>query len=1236
MKDESYYHVDLVVNGSPKGHDIAFTSVDSAGTPGQLNRFVLKELGYSIDDIPKDFSNGFAVLEKKNLPLVVFIVSIDSKNGSSDIVITENIRLFLRLYKGSYEDFNVWIPLLGTGTARLNPLKSWESIYRAISKTKFKRLTISLPDSIASSEKNEIESHIQNWNESYGDDNELKKNELKKKKLINNRSFYLVGHQWGNDNKLAEFIRENRWENGHDEQFIDEINAVKKGDVLFAKSSWAKPGQGQLSIYAVGVVLGNLNDGHNLNVNWRHFDERIDLTKGVHHRAAFHKIQDNFLPDIIAVVIQNVPGLEEIIESLTDNIANRLSKLIRNKLDNGSNFWWINAGEKWNIDDLKIGDTESYGAKEAKGKYQNNVKSVAKFDLVIGYQAKPVGSVVGLFAITKEIGEEDRYYFELLYKFKERPTYEELKKLPVFGSSSLSKTLQGSLHKLDPTLFEEIINATELEAPQKEINDSNEHKNAVIDNDGTYTSKDLLDIENDVRSFALLLAAKSVKPPIAIALFGKWGSGKSFFMKHLAKRVVELSVHQRFGGSTSVKEVGEDSEELFCRGIAQIEFNAWSYLDANLWAGLVASIFEKLDEYINKRGKGEVEKRRIREKLGEKLQVLSSEKKLISEKREDLDTQKKELTSRLKLLNQQKQSIFSDLADKKLDDLVAEALGKLDPLSDSIKKQLAEYGVDYTSIQQPNALYAEVSSWITFLRNLGYISKKGIVVGSLSILVVLFVWINPNGLATAWFNEAGRIITLIISTVVPLFAKWYSSYCRFKNLIKPVSEYKNKFNQSFDQVRFDYQKEVDLLQVSVREKEREIKSVEHQLNVVQTKIDQVTYALENLVTHKAFNDFIRRRISDKHYESHIGLISLIRRDFETLSDLFSDINSDKSDSTDTKDDQKQSDHDELASLFKDERTLDRIILYIDDLDRCPDEKVLEVIQAVHLIMAYPLFNVVVGVDPRCVNNALLLKTKLEYLKIGDLNEIVNLGIKMISPNEYLEKIFQIPFELSEPAPDSVKRMVDHLLEGQINHDTTIEKEEDPQRSKAEKEINSSNKDQSDGRVPLIDQLLMQSSLKLLLSNANVLATTQNLRLSKEEAALLSEISFLVGNTPRTIKRYINIYRIIRANKQPESSGELTKEDQLSIMFLVALVIGEHASIAFKFFQKIRINKEKQVSDLIKDVPELFQYENTMLNNVEIRDLLKLDGNILLKHLPFVSRFSFWQDHVSTIDATPTA
>ena len=44
----------------------------------------------------------------------------------------------------------------------------------------------------------------------------------------------------------------------------------------------------------------------------------------------------------------------------------------------------------------------------------------------------------------------------------------------------------------------------------------------------------------------------------------------------------------------------------------------------------------------------------------------------------------------------------------------------------------------------------------------------------------------------------------------------------------------------------------------------------------------------------------------------------------------------------------------ITESFHTNKKLERIILYIDDLDRCSDDKVMEVLEAVHLLMAFPV------------------------------------------------------------------------------------------------------------------------------------------------------------------------------------------------------------------------------------------------------------------------------------------
>ncbi len=147
---------------------------------------------------------------------------------------------------------------------------------------------------------------------------------------------------------------------------------------------------------------------------------------------------------------------------------------------------------------------------------------------------------------------------------------------------------------------------------------------------------DYLDISKDVKAFARVVAAKSFEPPIAIALFGKWGSGKSFFMRKLREQVDKLSERSK--------------DEFYCKGVVHIHFNAWSYVDANLWASIVSKIFEGLKDYISINGK-ETEKAEIEKQLAGKL-VIAQESIGI------LESQKETLTQQISSLEKKKRKLI--------------------------------------------------------------------------------------------------------------------------------------------------------------------------------------------------------------------------------------------------------------------------------------------------------------------------------------------------------------------------------------------------------------------------------------------------------------------------------------------------------------------------------------------------------------------------------------------------
>src|SRR3974377_346308 len=107
--------------------------------------------------------------------------------------------------------------------------------------------------------------------------------------------------------------------------------------------------------------------------------------------------------------------------------------------------------------------------------------------------------------------------------------------------------------------------------------------------------------------------------------------------------------------------------------------------------------------------------------------------------------------------------------------------------------------------------------------------------------------------------------------------------------------------------------------------------------------------------------------------------------------------------------------------------VDRIVLYIDDLDRCPGDRVVAVLEAIHLLLSFELFVVVVGVDIRWAAKSLAEKYPQhltpgiyeggQWAPLGD-------GVRAL---DYLEKIFQIPFWLPPMEEDESRSMIVEMV-----------------------------------------------------------------------------------------------------------------------------------------------------------------------------------------------------------------
>lgn len=740
----------------------------------------------------------------------------------------------------------------------------------------------------------------------------------------------------------------------------------------------------------------------------------------------------------------------------------------------------------------------------------------------------------------------------------------------------------------------------------------NQLKQVNLVNDASQTEKDLLGFENDIRAFASLIALKELQPPLAIALFGRWGSGKSFFMHNLQKRIEQLCKHQGFPELVPANTPPPANDaQPFCQGVAHITFNAWSYMDANLWASLAATIFEKLDEYIKAYGKSEEMKREIRKQLSEQLTIINEKKEALVEQRKKLEAANEELRSQLKKLEEKRKQQASLLTATPLEEIKRKVEEKI-PLEQTVKTALGNYGIRPEMLKglSPDELYTEATSWVRFVRNTRQMTPGKIIVLLVCIILLAGILTDPGGLITTFVPWLKSSLTTVISLSAPVLFAMAQAWRKLQKIYEPLREYKNRFNAEFEKLRSEYETSRQELFTQLQSNTEQMKANNLQIASLEQQIQSLQPDNDDYVTRKAFEDFIGRKSADTEYKSSLSIVSTIRKDFEVLSNLLADMNGPNA--------SKDSEQGTFGGRL--DQPLNRIVLYIDDLDRCPEERVIEVLEAVNLLMAYRLFVVVVGVDPRWVKNSLVKKFTLQFTGIHQSDRLKEFGVQPIRVTDYLEKIFQIPFHLSEAQPNGVAELLDHLFDGQVEIAKPVDADNDSTGVKTRRSVLSFSKDKEEESIPTVAN---EASTTYLSTKPLVHFRPEDLKISSQELQDLKDLAWLIGNNPRAIKRYANIYRVVRAHENLNYSEETRRGDFLAVMFILGLSIGQYRDAASAFYTACRQQAAQPLPELMASLPEELALFRNAVSAMNLPEHLKqLKGEDYLRYIPFVKRFSF--------------
>jgi septal ring factor EnvC (AmiA/AmiB activator) len=713
--------------------------------------------------------------------------------------------------------------------------------------------------------------------------------------------------------------------------------------------------------------------------------------------------------------------------------------------------------------------------------------------------------------------------------------------------------------------------------------------------DSTEKVADDLDIRLEVQTLCSVLLAREVTPPLSIGLFGDWGSGKTFFMERMREEIARI---------TAEAAAGEGAKAFHTR-VVQITFNAWHYIDANLWASLVSHILEQLVGAVAPRP-SEAETRRAL--LGE-LQTAKELKQEAEAEKNRAEQARKDAEKNLNDVAEKRAAKQVELSDLRATDLWSYI--EQDPeLKAAIDRALRDLGLPavVTSFKDLDSAVREAHGAAGRARAL---LAATVTHGSRTSLIVLMlvllagapavVWLLNRWLPQQpWFVAISTLMAEVAAGMLAAAKAIRKPLAKVNEALARVEEVRAKALAMIESKRKERSDAEAALEKEVNALRAKELSATQQLTAAEARIQEIETKIREIEEGRSLAKYLVQRFQADDYRKHLGLISTIRRDFEKLSDLLRVVDTSH------------------------QQPIERIILYVDDLDRCPPERVLDVLQAVHLLLAFPLFVVVVGVDPRWLLHSLEKSFSAFHVQAGE-----NGREWITTPQNYLEKIFQVPFSLRPMEEAGFGRLMNRLLP-----ETAAA---EPVRPRGVSVAAAASAAGDASAQPLAPSKTPQRPPARIERTeepepAQSMLNLESLRIHSWEAAFARRLYPFIAS-PRAAKRFTNIYRLLKAPLQvdelPAFEGTATVPgDFRAVMVLLAILNGFPAA-APRVFAGLLAQRETDLTPaaLFRDVDalgiageEAERFSHCM--GPLLRDGMPGSLEPFVKWAPRVARFSF--------------
>ena len=412
----------------------------------------------------------------------------------------------------------------------------------------------------------------------------------------------------------------------------------------------------------------------------------------------------------------------------------------------------------------------------------------------------------------------------------------------------------------------------------------------------------------------------------------------------------------------------------FIRRAAHVIFNAWQYNDTQLWPALAENTFAQLRaggaEGLSRQLSNEV-----LEELTKKVQGWQDTADGLALDLMQVQHQETESRDQLLAMANERDDQIRAARNEALE-TIARHLATLAPPAAGTANEKATAAELVDATETPPTIAA---LWFAFELSLKDWRVWFFIIFALMVGGV--GWLARDTLVSLW-----TIASVRMSTIVPLLAALLLYISKALPLLRALRTYRVKRAQAertYSSAERDTALKLARLQRDMRQKE----------NAIRRELSRVTQ-FKGRSPAQVLEFFLSEGAAVRALHDEVGIVSRVRRAFAQLNAV-------------------------VASHKEAGDTPQRVVFYIDDLDRCRAEQVVRVLEAVHLLLAFDRFVVVVGVDTRWLETSLMsfYDDQLRANRDDSNRERSAAADPRATVRDYVEKIFQVPIQIPRLTTD---------------------------------------------------------------------------------------------------------------------------------------------------------------------------------------------------------------------------